>query len=268
MVSIVWALIAISSGFLAYLIPAAAGQALPIDLRYRVGTFYYKLSARAFGQFAFVRRILGGYELHPIQVDDEHKTAQVTLASGMISDDQILPFKDPADAVSRLYSKPVTLLVEEVPAALDAELSELGYWTQEHDFERGLVQEHDGDTKIDPYVRMSDGLRLVDPVDSLSLVTKNVAPENIQTAKELTRRRFDEYGSKVDAVQMLSLFTGFAVGVGGVAVVQYMKSNVIESGGGTGGSSPIDGGTLPGGFIDATSHALAHADISLVVGLL
>lgn len=187
---------------------------------------------RSFRQVAFVRRILGGYELLPISVDDEQKLAQVTLDSGLISSDKKLPFKDPDNRIKRLYSKPVSLVIEDVPAAIDAELAELGYWTRQHETKRGL--EKDG--KVNPYMPVSEGLRVIDPLDILSLVSKNVEPENVETTKQLTEKRFDEYGSDIGMAETVGTLTGFGVGIGAVAAIQYFKTEILDStGGGTSG---------------------------------
>lgn len=233
MVSIVWSVIALSLGALVYLLPPMLGPSLPMGLRQKVGNFYYGHAMRSFRQVAFVRRILGGYELLPISVDDEQKLAQVTLDSGIISSDKKLPFKDPDNRIKRLFSKPVALVIEDVPAAIDAELSEMGYWLRQHETKRGLEQ----NGTINPYVPMSKGLRIIDPLDTLSLVSKDVEPENVETTKQLTEKRFEEYGSNLGMAETVGTLTGFGVGIGAVAAIQYFKQQILDSGGG-GGSGP------------------------------
>lgn len=235
MVSILWGVIALSLGILVYLLPATFAPLLPIDLREKIGDFYYRNAMRSFRQVAIVRRTLGGVELIPISVDDEQKLAKATLSSGMLSDDKKLPFKDPDNRIKRLYQKPAAVVCEAVPAAIDAELAELGYWVRQHATSTGL--ERDG--KINPYVRVTDGLRVVDPVDILGLVTKDVEPENIETATELTKRRFDKYGSKIGAAETVATLMGFGAGVGGVGLLTYLNQKILDGGGAGKPTNPL-----------------------------
>lgn len=255
MVSIVWSVIAISTGLLVYLLPPVLGPTLPMDLRQRVGDFYYAQAMRSFRQVAFVRRVLGGYELLPISVDDEQKLAQVTLDSGMLSSDKKLPFKDPDSRIKRLHQKPVALAIEEAPAAIDAELAELGYWLRQHETKRGLEQSG----KINPYLPMSKGLRLVDPLDFVNLVSKNVEPENVETTKQLTEKRFEEYGRDIGMAETIGTLTGFGVGIGAIAAVQYFKTEIMDAGGG-GASQPTT--PVPMGQV-VPAMDLSHIQITM-----
>lgn len=248
MVSILWSVIALSGGLMIYcVVPILAGAA-DMDTKTKVGRWYYSLSLKSFQQLAFVDRILGGYELLPIGVDDERMMAEVTLSSGVISDDKKLPFKDCADSIQRLHKKPVTVLVETVPAALDAELCEIGHWVREHEQNEGFETTSDGETKVNPHVRVDSNLRVVNPVDATALVGKNIQPENIETAKELTKKRFSEYGTDIGAADVLATATGFGVGVGAVAGLQYLQQNLLGSG--EGGSQPTS--PVPLGMIDVS----------------
>lgn len=248
MVSWIWATIAASSGFMFYLLIPFAGSLYPIQIRKQIGTFYGKLAARALGQFIFLRRVLSGYDVKEIDVDAEQKTMKVTLSSNTLRDDKEFTFKDPDNRILRLWNKPVAIAYEEVPAALDAELAEWGYWTREKVINEGIERGE----KIDPYVPISDGLRLVDPIDAYELVTNSVGPENIKTAEEKTKQRFAKYGSDLGMAETISTIMGFIAGVGAVAGLQYIKQNLLE--GSAGGGSPLpEGPTIPAGMVDATA---------------
>lgn len=242
MVSLVWAAIAFSLGLLVYLGAPAVGGLLPIRLRRSVGRFYFDLSMRSYQKVALLRRLLGGYELLPISVDDEQKVAEVTLSSGLVSDDKTLPFKDPDKRLMRLHSKPMAMLVEDVPAAVDAELAEIGYWLRRHETEKSL--EH-GD-RIMPYVEMSPDLRVSEPLDTLNIVSNGVQPETVKTTEELTKERFAEYGSNIGMAETIGTITGFAVGIGAVAGMQYISDNLLD------GSSSAGDTVIGIGYIDLT----------------
>lgn len=260
MVSIMWSVIALSLGLLVYLLPPMLAPMLPMHLREAIGDYYYRQAARSYRQLAIVRRLLSGYELLPIAVDDEQRLAEVTLSSGMVSDDKKLPFKDPDDRISRLYQKPVAVVSEILPAAVDAELAELGHWVTKADDERGLESTREGadgreQTVVNPYVEVDSGLRVSDPMDVTSLVTKGVEPENVESAKQYTKERFREYGDNVGIVEGLATMTGFAFGIGGVAVLQYVKDRLLSNGGGgTGGGAT--GWTPPMGQVMVDPTAL------------
>lgn len=257
MVNVLWVVIFGSLGMLAYLLPAIVGPALSIEWRKRIGTFYYKQSMRSYRRLAFVRRLLGSYSLLPISTNDEQRLAQVTLDSGVLGDDKQLAFSDPAECIKRLYGKPVSVNIEDVPAATSPGLAEKGHWVEEHDFQRGLVR----DGKPDPYVRASSDLRFVDPLSTRPLVCKGTRPETIQTTEQLTRKRFQKYGSNIGAVETLATLTGFGVGAAGVAGIQYVRERVLDSGGG--GSAP-DPNPIPADVADVDAFAsIGHAALTV-----
>lgn len=241
MVSGVWALIALSFGLLVYIAAGVLATSLPIGLRVRVGRFYYKQSMKSYRQVAIVRRILGGLELYPIAIDDEQKTANVTLDSGLLSDDKKLPFRDPDGRIKRLFNKPVAVVVEELPAAVSPELAELGYWANEKASRDGLLRADGGQHKVDPYVPVDDGLRVVDPISALHIASKNTKPENVKTVEEITKERFSEYGNRIGLAETAGVITGFAVGLGGVALLAYVRDSLLDGQ----GASPPDGGVVP-----------------------
>lgn len=249
MVSWVGAGLAISLGVLVYVALPMGAMALPVELRKKVGEFYLKLAARCLKQFAFVRRILSGYDVIPIKVDDEQKLLKVTLSNSLAGDSNAYPFKDPDNRVLRLYNKPVSLNYEGVPGALDAELAELGHWVGEKDTEGGLwsgdLYNTDVPVTVDPFVEMDDGLRLVDPIDAYNLVPNDVDPENVKTTEQLTKKRFEKYNPGVNTEQMISGALGFALGLGGILVMNYAQHEIIGGGGG-----PPQGPSIPVGALD------------------
>lgn len=259
MVSVVWALVAASSGLLAYLLVGFLGYMLPIGARYKIGKTYLKMSARCFKQFTFIRRILSGYDILPIGVDAEQKLLKVTLDSSLIGSDKKHRFVDPDNRIKRLWNKPVAISMENVPAAIDAELSEWGYWVREKRANKGLwsgdLEEDYDNVTVDPYVEMDSSMRLVDPIDAFELVGNSVDPENIRTAEQLTKKRYEKYGSKVGMAETVGVIMGFAVGIGAIAGVQYLKQSILDGAGGTGPSAPI---SLPPGII-------AQIDLSWLV---
>lgn len=237
MVDVIWATIAASSGFLAYLSIPMLGDLYPIDVRQRVGEFYLGLFARAYKQFAVVRRVLSGYDVLSIDVDAEQKLMEVSLEGSVIGSDKTHRFNDPDNRIARYAQKPVALAYEKVPAAIDAELAEIGHWANEKAKDTGMT---DGD-RADPFVEVPDSIHLVDPAEAFALVGNDVSPENIETAEELTKKRFELYGRSVGVAEMLSVFMGFAFGVGGVAALGYVRQNLLDGagGGGVGGGIPI-----------------------------
>lgn len=268
MVSLVWVAVAAASGLLVYLVPPVLAASLSDTWRERVGDFYYKQSLRSFERLAFIDRVIGGYELLPIAVDDEQKHAQVTLDSGTISDDKTLPFDDPDGRIGRLFQKPIAVVYEGVPAAIDAELAELAYWVNQKALDEGIeheVDRPDGRTEavVDPYIELPDVLRVAAPLDALSLVCKDIEPENIETTKRLTEERFAKYGSRIGMTEMLT-FTGFAFGIGAVAFLQYVRQNLLDggSGGGIDTTAPIAPTLVP---VDVISYA-ADAVVMGAVG--
>lgn len=242
MVSFVWATFSVALAILVYIVASMTAMVLPVELRKKVGGFHFKLAARCLKQWTFVRRILSGYDVMPISVDDEQKLLKVTLSSSLASDDNEYPFKDPDNRIKRLFNKPVALTFEQIPAAVDAELAEAGYWVGEKSRDEGLVngdpyKDPDG-VSVDPYVEMDDGLRLVDPVDVFHIVGNDVDPENVKTAENLTKKRFEKYTTGVGMTEMMTAIMGFCVGWGAILVMEYAKQNIIGSGGGGGSDLP------------------------------
>lgn len=248
MVSIIWSVISFATGLLGFMLPALIGGSLPVQLRQRVARWYFGMSQSSFRQTALVWRTLGGPELMPVGIDDEQRLAQVTLSSGLISDDNTLPFKDPDDRIHRLQGKPFAVIPELLPAAVDAEVATISHWFREHDRSEGRVEETSGgDIRVNPYPTMDPSLRLVNPLDSMFLLGGNgVEPSYIETAKQITKQRFEKYGSRIGAAETLGTLMGFGAGVGGVAGIQYLRQNTLAgSGGGGGGDTlPIPPGTV------------------------
>lgn len=259
MVSIVWATVAAMLGILVYIAFPMCAMVLPVELRQKIGTFHFKLAARCLKQFTFVRRVLSGYDIMPIKVDDEQKLLKVTLSSSMTGSDNSYPFKDPDNRIKRLFNKPVALAYEQIPAAVDAELAEHGHWVGEKAREEGLVQgdpyKDPDSVTVDPYYEMDAGLRLIDPVDVFNVVGNDVDPENVKTAENLTKKRFEKYSDGVGMTEMMTGILGFSVGVGAIMVMQYLQQNVISSGGG--GSTDLPSSPL----------GMTHVAMDMVVTL-
>lgn len=276
MVSIIWALVALCTGLLCYLLPPMVAPMLPPDLRTKVGRYYYRNAMRSFRQVSIVRRQMSGYELLPISVDDQQRLAKVTLSSGMISDDKELPFKDPIDGIGRLFQKSLAVVPEDLPAAVDAKWSELGYWRRQQTLNEGAERVVDQDqqgrqiVEVNPWIKVSTGLRIADPRDIKSLVGESVEPENLKTTEEMTRQRFSKYGPRTGLASTAGLLTGFGFGAGAVGVLAYIRSNLIDGGGGGGGGPtnplpPIGGIAFPA--VDVAEVATTALEIMVVVGV-
>jgi len=255
MVSVTTAILACVFGFMLYVMIPVTAMTAPVHIRKKVGTFYLKLGAKCLKQFTFVRRVLSGYDILPISVDDEQKLLQVTLSGSTLSEDSTYRFADPDNRVSRLFGKPVAVAFELVPAAIDAELAEWGYWTRQKEENDGLVKQADAgdgmaadggaETRVDPYVEADSGLRLVDPLDFYSLVTNDVDSENIKTAEKIAKKRYEKYGDGVDLAQTLRVLIGFGVGAAAVIIMHYINNEMMDSsGGGPPGSGIVGKETL------------------------
>lgn len=264
MPTLIRALLALSLGLLVYLaIPIVVMQSRPA-WRARVGRFYGGLGARCLKQFSVVRRILSGFDVLPIKVDDEEKRLKVTLASSTLGDDAEYFFTDPDSRLKRLWNKPVTVCYERIPAAIDAELAEWGHWVREKKLNDGLEEPgeeggavaadggargadgQDGDPLpvLDPYVPVSPDPFLVDPVDAYELVPNGVDPENIKTAEKKTKQRFAKYGSGVGFKETVRWILAFAAGAGAVAALQYVNDQLLDNAG-PGIPSPVGNRSLP-----------------------
>lgn len=222
--------IAITSGLGVYLVAIPfTSFFLPPALRKTIGDFYASNAARLLEQFTYVRRVLSGYDILTIDVDAEKKLLEVTLEGTTLPGkaDKTFRFSNPDDRIKRLFKKPVALAYEQVPAAIDAELAEVGHWVREKDTEEGLNQGE----KVDPYVPMPDGLHIADPLDAYELIPNSVTPENITTTERLTERRFEKYGTPIGLREGISTAIGFAVGSGVVMFVDYFKKTLLHDSG-------------------------------------
>jgi hypothetical protein len=199
---------------------------------------HYKQCAKCSGEMAIVWRLMGGPSIKPVSVDDEEKTAQVTLSSGTLSEDETLPFRDPDDRLLRLHKKPLAMLAEPWPAAVDAELAEYGHWKQRKEESEGIERD---DGRIDPWLPASPKLRAANPIDAMALAAKSVSPEDVKTAKKMTEARYDKYQSGIGAKETLSTMVAFAVGAGTVVGVIYVRDEIMGSSSGGGSAS----GTVP-----------------------
>lgn len=246
MVSYMRVAIAASLGFLVYAAIPVLVSSASIQLRYKVGTTYLKLASICLKQWSFVRRVLSGYDIQQITVDDEQKLLKTTLSSPIVGDDTEYRFKDPDNRILRLFNKPVALNYEEVPAAVDAELAETGHWFREKRRGEGFWEgdptdpDPETDVTVDPFVPADSGHRLVDPIDVFELVSNDVDPENIKTAEQLTKKRFEGYRSLINPIQVMSGVLGFFTGLGGVMAVRYFQRKILDDGGGG-----ISGPTFP-----------------------
>lgn len=245
MVSVITAILACVFGFMLYVAVPVTAMTAPVHIREKIGTFYLKLGAKSLKQFTFVRRVLSGYDILPISVDNEQKLLKVTLSGSTLSEDDEYRFSDPDNRIGRLFSKPVAIAFELVPAAIDAELAEWGHWIEEKEDNDGLHKDVEGDTRVDPYIKAESGLRLVDPMSFYASVTNDVDSENIKTAEKITKKRYEKYGSGIDMAQTLRVLIGFGVGAAAVVGMHYVNSEMMDgSGGGPPGAGVVGSETL------------------------
>lgn len=238
MVSITLAILACVGGLLLYVAVPIVSMTAPVQVREKVGTFYLKLGAKTLKQFTFVRRVLSGYDILPISVDDEQKLLEVTLSGSTLGEDNQYRYADPDDRIGRLFNKPISLNFELIPAAVDAELSEWGHWIRQKEANSGLVADGGENVRVDPYVEADDSLRLVDPMDFFAVVSNDIDSETIRTAEKKTKQRFAKYDDGVDMVEMMQMIAGYLVGAGGVMGMHYVQTQLI--GGGGGGGTVVD----------------------------
>jgi hypothetical protein len=251
MVSLVWATIAASAGLACYLAIPMFGPAVNIRLRNRIAQYYYGLAARPLGRITLVRRRVGGYSLKPMKIDDEKAAAKVVLDDNMLGDSKELHFDDPDNRMKRWKSKPLTVIHEDVPGGVDPQLAELGYHLRQH-IEEG---KHEVDeTTVNPHFEVPDEstLRCVDIDDVKALVPNGAKPTDVKTVEGFTRKRFEKYRDSVGAMEVLTTFTGFAVGLGGMAVLAYVRTKILGDGGGSTPNNPI-----PIDAIDAIGSTVA-----------
>lgn len=229
MVSILWGTIFLFVGILGYvMVPLLVGDRHP-QLRKRVGDFYLKQSLSAYDDIAIVRREMGGYDIFPISVDNDKKLGQVTLEGGLGRSKKKLQFRDPDDRIASLYGKSIAIVDESVPAATDAELAEIGEMAYRKDHDTGIVRADGG--KVDPYVPVPEGLHVCDPSNTNYLLGKSVEPENIETTVELTKQRFSKYGGNYGVVEAAGLLFAFGAGAVGVVAIEYLRRQLLGSGG-------------------------------------
>jgi len=242
MVSITTAILACVFGFMLYFLIPVATIAAPVEIRQTVGTFYLKLGSKALKQFTFVRRVLSGYDIIPIDVDDEQKLLEAKLSGSTLGENTNHRFGDPDNRIGRLFSKPVALTDELIPAVVDAELAEWGHWIREKQEHDGLLADGGERARVDPYVEAESALRLVDPRDFHAAVANDIDSERIKTAEKKTKQRFEKYNPGVDIAQTLRVLLGFAVGGGAIIVMHYVNSEFMGSGGPSGppGSGVIE----------------------------
>lgn len=228
MSAVVGAVLAFSSGLLAFLLVPVLGNSLPTLYQRKIGQWCYGSAMRAYGEIALVWRELGGPELKPLEVDDKEGVARVVLSSGTLGDDKTLAFEDIDRRLHRLHGRPLAVVPETIPVAVDAELAEMGHW-----FDRkGSAGEFDaGEERVDPYLPMSDKLRAAHPFDVGHLAPASIGPQQIQTAKDMMQAAYDKYGGGVGAVESAATLLAFAGGAGVVAGLFYLRDQIVGGGG-------------------------------------
>lgn len=244
MPSLISVAIAGSLGLLVYVLIPMVANLGNINTRKRVGETYYKMEARLLKQFTFLRRVLSGYDVKPIGVDNERKLLTLTLGSNLMGDDETYPFEDPDGRIKRLYNKPAALAYERVPAAIDAELAEIGRWVAERrengGFWSGEFDNAEVETTVKPWVVMSDGFQLVDPLDSFEIVPNDIDPENVKSTEIMTEKRFEKYRGNLGMREGVLGVMGFLTGAGGMAGMAYVRDKLLDGGGGGVPEAPVD----------------------------
>lgn len=254
MASILWVTISASFGLLCFLaIPFLSVGGGP-RMRNRVAQFYWGQAARSIGKIALVWRNVGGPSLFQLKIDDQKGAGYVTLDDSVLGDPKELHFEDPDNRMKRWKRKPFVMVHEMVAGVVDPELGELGYHLRQYDAESGLAK---GD-KADPYFAVPKQRRAVTIDDVHPLVINGSEPTDASTMVDFTRNRFAKYKDNVGAVEIISTFTGFAIGVGGVAALQYFQRKIIDGGGGTEPQQPVPVGTLADG-LDGTIQLVVMA---------
>jgi len=252
-VSLLLGFVAFACGILAAIVIPLVAPLLRPDLQTKIGAYWFSQAMRGFGPSVLIWREMGNPEIKSFSMNDEWHVAQATLSSGVLSEDQQLPFKDPDGRIHRWKKKPFAVVPELLPAAVDAELAEAGYWKRQKELDDGLVATDGG---VDPYVTWDTDLRAVNPNDAFYLSAKGVDPENVKTAKDLTEARYAKYNGGLGVKEEATMLISFATGAGVVAGLAYLRKQVIADGGGssTGGGStvPIPGMVDPGQLQIAT----------------
>jgi hypothetical protein len=230
--SVVGAVLAFSTGLLAFLLLPTVAQSLPRLYQLKIGQWCYSSAMRSYGEIAIVWRELGGPELKPLKVDDEEGVARVILSSGTLGDDKDLAFEDIDRRLHRLHGRPLAVVPEIMPVAVDAEMAEMGHWFDQ----KGSAGEFDaGADRVDPYLPMSDQLRAAHPFDTAHLAPASIGPQQIQTAKDMMEAAYSKYGGGVGAVESAATLIAFAGGAGVVAGLFYVRDQVVAGGGDVGG---------------------------------
>jgi len=236
MTSVVWGAIAFSLGLLLYLgLPVAvANRAAPV--RNSIAQVYWGLAARSFGRVALVRRKVGGYELHTVETDEAKGAGKVTLESPMLGSDSVLHFGDPDNRMHRWKQKPMVLLHESVPGAVDLELAEVGHSWREHVRDgRHLIED-----AVNPFFEVAASNRLASLDDVIPLVTHGSEPRDPGTMEDWTKKAFEKYRDNVGATELLITFMGFGIGLGGVILLVYVQTKLLDGATDPGVSVPIN----------------------------
>lgn len=225
-------------GVLAYIaLPIIAGG-MSAPVRRRVGKFYGDLGVKCLHQMVLVQKIVGGYELKQIEVDQEKKLLKTTLKSPLLGDDKDVKFNDPDARVKRLWNKHLTVIHEEIPSGISPELIEWMYWFRVHDEEHGTQSE--GEVK--PYMTAENTMRVVEPAQMKSGVSSGTQPKTIKTVVQLTKERMRKYGEGLGMKQAARIIFGFIAGAGVVYGGLYIKNEVIGGGGSI--DNPVGGGVI------------------------
>jgi len=229
MVNFIYAILTACLGFLAYLLIAFVGSVGTAGLRHRIAHYYWGLATRAMGKIAIVRRSVGSYSLMKLKVDDEKGAGKVVLDDSLLGDSKGLYFDDPDNRIDRVKSKPVAVLQEDVPGVVDPELAELGYHWRNH-YSDGKHRAGEDGEQVNPYFDVDGRTRLVNIDDVKPLILNGSEPTDAGTIEDFTEKRFEKYGGGVGATEVLSALTGFGTGLIGMAVVAYVRDDVLDGG--------------------------------------
>jgi hypothetical protein len=261
MVELVWAGIAASTGLLCYLAIPFVATALPIQLRDSVAQYYYGLATRAIGRMVLVKRTIGEYKLMKMQVDDEKAAAKVTLDDSLLGDKKELHFDDPDNRIHRWNNKPVAMIHELVNGAMDLQLAELGHHWRNHKADG----KHKSAGRVNPHFEVDDKNRLVDLDAVMALVVKDSEPSDIGATEDWTRKRYEKYKDSIGGMEVLTTFTGFAVGLGGIILGAYVQSNLLDGTGTTGSpENPIPTGMIADSMQWLATGPIADAVVTLL----
>ncbi len=253
MVSVTISLLALLFGFLTYAgLPILIARSSDDDRQLAIGEFYFWLSMHSFRRLAIVSRRLSGYILKPFSLDDEKQSATLSLA-----DDAHI--QDPADTVDRLQNKPLLIFPEQTPTAVNARVSELGEYWGKHVQHGNHVQQTATDggeqqpapVEVNPYFRVPDGIRLVDPSQALHLIPSDADPSDPTTAEDLTEKSLEKFRDRIGAVESIATIMGFLASAGFIVGVD--KYLLDSAGGGDGG---VPAPPIPMGQMDITATVI------------